>query len=119
MGVKLIQIINNETRTADSPKNVVAHLFASTKEDISDEMQVQGLPGNYELVAGSYVITAAGDIGLLDFDDTWHWVGEEDSTSAATLSMSRPNLLGGFNPTMDTDDAETVEEEISDEDDMR
>lgn len=80
MAVKLIRILNNETKTADSPKNVVAHLFASTKEDIGDDMHVQRLPSNYELVAGSYVITAAGDIGQLDFDGTWHWVGEEMET---------------------------------------
>lgn len=80
MAVKLIKILKNETKTADSPKNVVAHLFASAKEDIGDDMHVQGLPSNYALTAGSYVITAAGDIGQLDFDGTWHWVGEEAET---------------------------------------
>ena len=77
MAVKLIEIVKNETRTADSEKDVVAHLFASAKEDVGDDMEVQGLPSNYTLTAGSYVRTAAGEIGQLDFDGTWVWVGEE------------------------------------------
>ena len=77
MAVKLIEVLKNETRTAESEKKIVASLFASTKEDVGDDMQVQGMPSNYVLTAGSYVRTAAGDIGQLDFDGTWVWVGDE------------------------------------------
>ena len=51
MAVKLIEILKNETRTAEQEKDVVAHLFASSKEDVGDDMEVQGLPSNYTLTA--------------------------------------------------------------------
>ena len=61
-------------------KTVVARLFADAKEDVTNEMTVIDMPEGYTLDAESYVITAAGDIGILDTTGTWSWVGEESQT---------------------------------------
>ena len=53
-------------------------LFADSKEDITDEMVVIGLPEGVEPAFGSSVITADGDIGFLKSDGTWNWIGGEE-----------------------------------------
>lgn len=74
-------------------KTVVARLFADAKEDVTDGMTVIDMPTGYTLDAESYVITAAGDIGILDSNETWHWVGEEDNgTNADAQSDNEPGI---------------------------
>ena len=70
-------------------KTVVARLFADAKEDITDDMTVIDLPEGYTLDTESYVITAAGDIGILDSTGTWNWVGDEEE-GTRTLSLAKP-----------------------------
>lgn len=117
MAVKLINIDKFETTTATKEKHVIAHLFASTKDDVNASMKVIGLPSDYILEAGSYARTATGDIVQLDFDGTWKVVGEEeDGTRASTLSLSKPAVtLAKQN--FDTEEIEPSVE--ADEDDMR
>lgn len=119
-------------QNANGVWQVEAGLIADTKEEVGEGMSVSGLPSNSELILGSYVITATGSLGIIDSEGTWHWVGEDEDAPAATLSMNRPNLLGGFNPSVipaQTDaepleEVEPVEEIVDDEniptdDDMR
>lgn len=58
-------------------KTVVARLFADAKEDVTDGMTVIDMPTGYTLDAESYVITADGNIAMLDTEGEWHWVGED------------------------------------------
>ena len=50
-------------------------LFADSKEDVTDEMVVVGLPEGVEPAFGSSVVTASGDIAFLKSDGTWNWLG--------------------------------------------
>lgn len=78
MAVKLIEILKNETRTAEEEKHVIASLFADQKSDVVDGMKVDGLPSTYVLQAASTVRTANFEVGTLDSDGVWHWAGEEE-----------------------------------------
>lgn len=78
MAVKLIKVEKWETGTEDNKKNVVAEFRADAKTDITDEMRVIGMPSSYNLQFGSYVCTAAGEVGILQSDGTWSWVGEDE-----------------------------------------
>lgn len=116
-------------QNANGVWQVEAGLISDTKEEVGEGMSVSGLPSNSELILGSYVITVTGNLGIIDSDGTWHWVGEDEDTPAATLSLNRPNLQGGFNPSVisaQTDDAEPLtevepvdNEDISTDDDVR
>ena len=92
MAVKLIKVEKWETGTEDNKKNVVAELRADSKEDITDDMRVIGMPSSYNLQFGSYVCTKAGDIGILGSDGTWSWVGEEEE-GTRTLSLAKPAVV--------------------------
>jgi hypothetical protein len=52
--------------------------FADSKSDVTSGMEVIGLPEGTEIAWGSSILTADGDVGLLDSEGTWHWVGEEE-----------------------------------------
>ena len=106
-------------------KTVVARLFADAKEDVTDGMTVIDMPTGYTLDAESYVITAAGDIGILDSNETWNWVGEEEegTRSVATLAKSAPvaerQQIEEPTEEVKREEPEEIEELIEDEDDMR
>lgn len=59
------------------PRKVIASLFADTKEEISEEMTVIGLPENATMEPSSSVLTADGEVALMKSDGTWNWLGEE------------------------------------------
>lgn len=67
-------------------------LYADSKEDISGEFEVEGLPTDYEIEWGSEVITAAGDIGQLNSEGTWVWVGDEETSKLLTSSLTSGSL---------------------------
>lgn len=106
-------------------KTVVARLFADAKEDVTDGMTVIDMPSGYTLDAESYVITAAGDIGILDSEGTWHWVGEDEegTRSVASLTKSAPvaerQQIEDPTEELKLEEPEEIEEPIEDEDDMR
>ena len=106
-------------------KTVVARLFADAKEDVTDGMTVIDMPTGYTLDAESYVITAAGDIGILDSNETWNWVGDEEegTRSVATLAKSAPvaerQQIEEPTEEVKREEPEEIEEPIEDEDDMR
>lgn len=66
----MVRIDSVKSRNGDK---IVAVLFADDKTDM-----VSGLKfaGNLECDFGSRVVTADGDVGQLDSDGTWHWIGE-------------------------------------------
>ena len=58
----------------DANHSVVVNLFADTKEEVTDGMQVQGLPEGYSIAAESTVFTASGDYAIRKSDGTWSWI---------------------------------------------
>lgn len=50
-----------------------ASLFADTKEEVVDGMEVIGLQDGYTLAAGSSCLTADKDFAFLDSEGEWHW----------------------------------------------
>lgn len=55
-------------------KKVVANLFADTKEEVTDGMEVVGMIKGYDLDTESTVITAKGELAFLKSDGTWNWI---------------------------------------------
>ena len=109
-------------------KTVVAKLFADTKEDVTTDIitgELEGKPVGYTLDFESYAITSAGDIGILDSNETWNWVGEEEegTRSVATLAKSAPvaerQQIEEPTEELKREEPEEIEEPIEDEDDMR
>ena len=56
----------------------VCTLFADTKEEVTGTLDIVGLPAGVEPDTGSALITAAGDVALLDSEGTWNFIGEEE-----------------------------------------
>ena len=48
-------------------------LFADTKSDVSDSMDVMGLPDGFTIDFGSSVLTSAGELAFMKSDGTWNW----------------------------------------------
>ena len=79
-------IILNKYHGADytTDKLIIADdMYSDTKAeleeaDISDPTDIVGLPEGYSLTTDSKAHTPDGDIAILDSEDTWHWVGEEN-----------------------------------------
>lgn len=105
----------------DANRGIIVNLIADTKAEVKnndEEMEVVGMPEGYtneNIAMESIVITAAGDIGLMQSTGEWHWVGdEEDTRSVASLAKSAPAETKEA-----VDEKEPIEEEQTEEDDMR
>ena len=66
-------MIRVENVKKQSGNKIVAVLFSDTKAEVVSGLKVAG---NFECDFGSRVVTADGDVGQLDSDGTWHWLGE-------------------------------------------
>lgn len=66
-------------------KKIIADLYADTKEEVTNNMEILGIKDtyleDYELHADSKVHTAKGEIAILDSQGTWHWIGEDEEES--------------------------------------
>lgn len=71
MAVKVFSI--SEYNTDDT---IDALVFSDTKEEVSDDMEIDGIPLGKTLAYGSSLITASGDIAFLKSDGTWNFIGE-------------------------------------------
>lgn len=71
--VKIIEIINEEFI---APNECLAVVFADSKEELSSEYSVSGLPTGRTLAQGSKFKTADGSEGYLKSDGTIEWVVE-------------------------------------------
>lgn len=49
-------------------------LFADTKGEVTDDIEVKGVPSGYTIAPGSSVITSAGEMAFRKSDGTWNWV---------------------------------------------
>jgi hypothetical protein len=70
--VKLLKI--NQSSTVDGKIRVLVDLFADTKNDEISVDTIEGLSSLNELVAGSTILTAKGEIALLDSTNKWNWI---------------------------------------------
>ena len=61
-------VLNELTKTA------LVSLFADTKSEVTNDVEVPDIPSGYNIEAGSSVITAAGDFAFRKSDGTWNWV---------------------------------------------
>lgn len=93
---------------------VYCELYATTKEEVTEEATISGLPVGRELSSGSYGKTQAGDIFIYDEDTGFKFVGEEDPEPSA-LTLNRP-LLGGLKPSSDGILDEDFDDDILDDD---
>ena len=64
-----------------SPKTVCT-LFADTKEEVTGTLTIVGLPNYMQPDAGSILLTAKGDVALLDSEGTWNFIGDEEPAAA-------------------------------------
>lgn len=48
--------------------------FADDKTDVTSGMTIEGLPEDTEIVYGSMIYTASGDVAFLKSNGTWNWV---------------------------------------------
>ncbi len=71
--VKVIKVISVDREA----KEAQVDLFADTRTEITDEMEIQGMLMGFSPGFGSSVLTANGEIGFLKSDGTWNWAGEE------------------------------------------
>lgn len=55
-------------------KKAVVNLFADVKADVTDGMEIVGMPDGYEIDTESTVITAKGELAFRKSDGTWNWV---------------------------------------------
>ena len=67
-----------------SEKTIIAYLIADAKTDWgSDPLEIKDMPVGYELAMGSYCVTAAGDLGILDSEGVWNWLGDDGNRDLA------------------------------------
>lgn len=59
---------------ANLKPETICTLFADTSSEVSSDMTIVGLPANMKPAAGSALITAAGEIALLDSEGTWNFL---------------------------------------------
>ena len=59
---------------ANLKPETICTLFADTAAEVSSDMTIVGLPTNMKPAAGSALITAAGEIALLDSEGTWNFL---------------------------------------------
>lgn len=67
----------------------VVKLFADAKEDITDNMTIEGMPDGYSLDAESWVITAEGDIGILKSTGVWNWIDDNEASATRSLNLAK------------------------------
>ena len=61
-------VLNELTKTA------LVSLFADTKEEVIDDLEVNDIPAGYSIEFGSSVLTSNGDLAFRKSDNTWNWV---------------------------------------------
>lgn len=70
----MVRLDGDFTTTLEGTAKV--SLFADDQSDITDGMEIIGLPEYYwgKLEPGSTALTAAGEVGFLKSDGTWNWL---------------------------------------------
>lgn len=67
-------------------KLVRCKLFADAKTDWEEEsIVIEDMPVGYDLWAGSMCATASGDLGILDSEGVWNWLGDDPGDLAKSI----------------------------------
>ena len=70
----MIKVTSYSYQPGDESYKVEGKAFADTKEEVTSEATFVGLPEGYEMVPGSSVVTAKGEVAFLKSDGTFNWV---------------------------------------------
>lgn len=70
-------VIVKEFKKHYSTRTVEVELFADEKTEITDNIEIDGMPKGYSIEPGSSAMTANGEIAFRKSDNTWNWLGEE------------------------------------------
>lgn len=92
-------------------RTAIVKLYATTKEEVVDGAEIEGLPANYQMESGSWGYTQAGDLFIYDEETGYKFVGDEDSDAKALNATLGKTLLGGVKPSVEPSEEEAVEEE--------
>jgi len=69
-------IIVQEIKNTDGVENSYkVSLFADTKEEVTPNATIEGLPENATIEMGSSVMTASGELAFMKSNGSWNWVG--------------------------------------------
>ena len=90
MAVKVQSLIEYEQND-----EIEVLLFADTKEEVSDDMEIDGIPKGKVISYGSSLITADGDIAFLKSDGTWNFVGNGGSDPNLEVKSVEPDFSDG------------------------
>lgn len=60
--------LNNVEKTAK------VSLFSDTKGEVTNNIEIKGLPKDFTIAQGSSVMTASAEIAFMKSDGTWNWV---------------------------------------------
>ena len=106
----------------------LVELMADTKAEVTanGDTYVPGMPKGRKIAFGSYCLTVDGEVGIIDSEGTWHWVGD-DSNSRSIASPLRSEkaapVIGEESGEERRESAEPIdeipEEEEEPKDDMR
>ena len=67
--IKVTEI--SKTETSNTYK---VSLFADTKDEVTSDADIVGLPENATIELGSSVMTASGELAFMKSDGSWSWV---------------------------------------------
>ena len=85
-------------------KKLLGEFYATTKEEVTNDAEIIGMPTDYAVDDGSFVYTHKAELGIYDSTDNgWDFGDEEDTRS---LSLSKSSLEKTL-----TDEEKPVEEE--------
>lgn len=88
MAVKVQSLVEYEQNN-----EIEVLLFADTKDEVSDDMQIDGIPEGKIISYGSSLLTADGDIALLTSDGHWNFVESgraRNLTDLGDIDISTP-----------------------------
>ena len=69
----MIKVTSYSRQPGDELNKYQVKAFADTKEEVTSEAVFVGLPENGIMMPESRVVTAAGEVALLDSEGNWNW----------------------------------------------
>ena len=66
--------VTSMTNTDSNLNSYKVTLFADTKDEVTEEAEIIGLPEGATIEMGSCVVTADAEVAFRKSDSTWNWV---------------------------------------------
>ena len=67
-------IVQDVKNTDLNTNSYLISAFADTKDEVTPDAVIIGLPDNADIEPGSTLVTADGDVAFRKSDGTWNWV---------------------------------------------